>query len=127
MTSRHVRRAVRWLVDKQNGDGGWGETCESYADPGLAGEGPSTASQTAWALLALLAADGGGGTRRDVPDRASGGGRSVGGAALHGHRLPRRLLHQVPPVPELLATDGAGAVSGRAGHERRGGALAPPR
>jgi squalene-hopene/tetraprenyl-beta-curcumene cyclase len=57
MASPYVRRAVRWLTQKQNKDGGWGETCESYADPRLAGEGSSTASQTAWALLALLAAD----------------------------------------------------------------------
>src|SRR5262249_39061571 len=36
--------------------GGWGETCGSYDDPSLAGQGTPTASQTAWALLALLAA-----------------------------------------------------------------------
>jgi squalene-hopene/tetraprenyl-beta-curcumene cyclase len=48
--------AVRWLVEHQNADGGWGETCASYDDPALAGAGESTASQTAWALLALLAA-----------------------------------------------------------------------
>ncbi len=52
----YVRRAMRWLTECQNEDGGWGETCASYADPGLRGCGPSTASQTAWALLALLAA-----------------------------------------------------------------------
>jgi squalene-hopene/tetraprenyl-beta-curcumene cyclase len=60
MSAPYVRRAVRWLTQKQNEDGGWGESCESYTDPRLAGEGPSTASQTAWALLALLAADGAG-------------------------------------------------------------------
>ena len=53
-----VRRAARWLEQHQNADGGWGETCASYDDPSLRGRGPSTASQTAWALLALLAADG---------------------------------------------------------------------
>src|SRR5207253_2711046 len=51
-----VRRAVDWLIGKQNADGGWGETGESY---GFNGRGhqpvPSTASQTAWALLALMA------------------------------------------------------------------------
>ena len=51
-----VRRAVRWLEEHQNEDGGWGEGCESYADPSLRGRGSSTASQTAWALLALEAA-----------------------------------------------------------------------
>ncbi|MEU3414174.1 squalene--hopene cyclase [Streptomyces sp. NPDC006658] len=51
-----VRRAVAWLVSVQNADGGWGENWHSYADPACAGRGPSTPSQTAWALLALLAA-----------------------------------------------------------------------
>src|SRR5260221_3371993 len=52
-----IRRAVDWLVAHQNPDGGWGEDLRSYTDPGWAGRGESTASQTAWALLALLAAD----------------------------------------------------------------------
>jgi squalene-hopene/tetraprenyl-beta-curcumene cyclase len=56
MGQDYMRRAVRWLATHQNDDGGWGETCASYADPESAGQGPSTASQTAWALLALLAA-----------------------------------------------------------------------
>jgi squalene-hopene/tetraprenyl-beta-curcumene cyclase len=50
------RRAVEWLEQRQNADGGWGESCRSYEDPALRGHGPSTASQTSWALLALLAA-----------------------------------------------------------------------
>jgi squalene-hopene/tetraprenyl-beta-curcumene cyclase len=53
-----IRRAVAWLETHQNPDGGWGEDMRSYDDPGLAGRGESTASQTAWALLALLAAEG---------------------------------------------------------------------
>lgn len=56
MSSPYVRKAVDWLFSCQNGDGGWGETCSSYDDPSLAGSGTSTASQTAWALLALMAA-----------------------------------------------------------------------
>jgi squalene-hopene/tetraprenyl-beta-curcumene cyclase len=59
-----VRRAVRWLAEVQNADGGWGESCASYDDPALAGRGESTASQTAWALLGLLAA--GEGDSREV-------------------------------------------------------------
>jgi squalene-hopene/tetraprenyl-beta-curcumene cyclase len=51
-----VRRAVRWLEDHQNDDGGWGEDPRSYDDAAWIGRGPSTASQTAWALLALDAA-----------------------------------------------------------------------
>jgi squalene-hopene/tetraprenyl-beta-curcumene cyclase len=51
-----IRRAVAWLESRQNPDGGWGEDLRSYHDPALAGRGTSTASQTAWALLALLAA-----------------------------------------------------------------------
>jgi squalene-hopene/tetraprenyl-beta-curcumene cyclase len=51
-----VRRAVSWLTARQNPDGGWGETLASYDDPGLAGRGESIPSQTAWALLALVAA-----------------------------------------------------------------------
>jgi squalene-hopene/tetraprenyl-beta-curcumene cyclase len=52
-----IRRAVAWLEARQNADGGWGEDMRSYDDPAeWSGRGESTASQTAWALLALLAA-----------------------------------------------------------------------
>jgi squalene-hopene/tetraprenyl-beta-curcumene cyclase len=51
-----VSRAVTWLEARQNSDGGWGESADSYAEPRSAGQGPSTPSQTAWALLGLLAA-----------------------------------------------------------------------
>jgi squalene-hopene/tetraprenyl-beta-curcumene cyclase len=54
--SRPIRRAVRWLEQVQNPDGGWGEDLRSYREKGWVGRGTSTASQTAWALLALLAA-----------------------------------------------------------------------
>ena len=56
MSAHWIQRAVRWLQSRQNRDGGWGETCESYTDPAHGGRGPSTPSQTAWALLALFAA-----------------------------------------------------------------------
>jgi squalene-hopene/tetraprenyl-beta-curcumene cyclase len=51
-----IRRALDWLENHQNEDGGWGEDPRSYDDPAWVGRGQSTASQTAWALLALHAA-----------------------------------------------------------------------
>ncbi len=51
-----IRRAVEFLRLHQNDDGGWGEDIRSYDDPTLRGEGVSTPSQTAWALLALVSA-----------------------------------------------------------------------
>ena len=48
-----IARAAAWLERVQNADGGWGETCHSYVDESFAGVGPSTASQTAWAVISL--------------------------------------------------------------------------
>ncbi|NES81105.1 MAG: squalene--hopene cyclase [Moorea sp. SIO2B7] len=50
-----MREGAAWLIQCQNSDGGWGETCRSYNDPSLKGKGVSTASQTAWALIGLIA------------------------------------------------------------------------
>jgi squalene-hopene/tetraprenyl-beta-curcumene cyclase len=52
----YVQQAAEWLRMVQNSDGGWGETCGSYDDPSTRGVGPSTPSQTAWAIMGLLAA-----------------------------------------------------------------------
>ena len=52
-----ITRAVDWLEQHQNEDGGWGEDLRSYRDELWRGRGVSTASQTAWALLALIAVD----------------------------------------------------------------------
>ncbi len=57
-----ILQATEWIRMVQNADGGWGETCGSYDDPTQRGIGPSTPSQTAWAVLGLLA---GGDTRSD--------------------------------------------------------------
>jgi squalene-hopene/tetraprenyl-beta-curcumene cyclase len=64
---RMCRRAADWLEGIQNGDGGFGEACASYDEAGLAGRGPSTPSQTAWALIGLLAA----GRRNEAVARAA--------------------------------------------------------
>jgi squalene-hopene/tetraprenyl-beta-curcumene cyclase len=58
---------ANWLVAYQQPSGGWGETADSYDDPRLKGQGPATASQTAWAVLGLLAAG-----REDHPATARG-------------------------------------------------------
>jgi squalene-hopene/tetraprenyl-beta-curcumene cyclase len=71
-----IRRAVAWLERHQNEDGGWGEDPRSYRDPAWIGRGESTASQTAWALLALHAA----GERSPAVER--------GVAWLVSHQLP---------------------------------------
>ncbi len=63
MSSPYIRRAVSWLKSKQNADGGWGENCESYRQsPSNACTEQSTPSQTAWAVLALIAAGEAGGS-----------------------------------------------------------------
>ena len=51
-----IAKGAAWLVSCQNPDGGWGETCASYNDPQLKGIGVSTASQTAWAIIGIVAA-----------------------------------------------------------------------
>ncbi|HVN22532.1 MAG TPA: squalene--hopene cyclase [Syntrophorhabdales bacterium] len=64
MDKPYVRKAVATLKHHQNEDGGWGECCESYEDPSLRLQGKSTPSQTAWVIMALLAA--GEGTSEEV-------------------------------------------------------------
>jgi squalene-hopene/tetraprenyl-beta-curcumene cyclase len=54
-SQEYIQRAVRWLEDCQNPDGGWGESCYSYDNPRVKGVGTSTPSQTAWAMMALIA------------------------------------------------------------------------
>ncbi len=47
---------AQWLITHQQPCGGWGESPDTYDNPRLRGQGPATASQTAWAILGLLAA-----------------------------------------------------------------------
>src|SRR5262249_15359831 len=56
LSAPYVRRAVAWVRDRQNRDGGWGERPETYRDPSLAGQGPSTPTLTSLVLWCLLAA-----------------------------------------------------------------------
>ena len=92
-----MRKAVDWLLSIQNQDGGWGEDATSYRLDYKGFEGaPTTASQTAWALLAT---DGGGrgrasggGPGRGVPKRHTDRKRPVGRAALHGNGLSAGVL-----------------------------------
>jgi squalene-hopene/tetraprenyl-beta-curcumene cyclase len=56
-TNPAIARAASWVCSVQNPDGGWGESQRSYDTPERKGRGPSSASQTAWALMTLLAAN----------------------------------------------------------------------
>lgn len=55
MNQAYIQKAADWIESHQNLDGGWGETCETYDKSSTRGEGPSTPSQTAWALMGLIA------------------------------------------------------------------------
>ena len=80
-----IRLGRRWLLEAQNGDGGWGESLRSYADPRARGIGRSTASQTAWAMLGLIPAVEAETDRREVERARAALDRAV--AFLHGHQL----------------------------------------
>ena len=55
MQDPRIQKAAKWLASTQSKDGGWGESCESYMDDSMRAHGPNTPSQTAWALIGLLA------------------------------------------------------------------------
>jgi squalene-hopene/tetraprenyl-beta-curcumene cyclase len=57
MSEPWLTKARDWLESVQHEDGGWGERCNTYDDPVFKGQGPSTASQTAWAIMGLCAFD----------------------------------------------------------------------
>ncbi len=58
MSAGYVQRAADWLARVQKPDGSWGESAATYDNPSLKGQGPATASQTAWATMGLLAVRG---------------------------------------------------------------------
>ena len=110
-----MRKAADWLVSIQNPDGGWGEDGTSYKlDYRGYESAPSTASQTAWALIGLMAAG-----AIDSPAvqrgidyllRTQGAGRLLGGGALHRDRFPARVLSALPRLRQVLPALGAGAL-----------------
>ena len=111
-----MRKAVDWLVSIQNADGGWGEDATSYRLDYEGFDGaPTTASQTAWALLGLMAAG-----EVDHPAVLAGCGipkkhtdrkRRLGRAAIHGNRLSARVLSALSWLCEVLSALGVSAVS----------------
>ncbi|MBV8202223.1 MAG: squalene--hopene cyclase [Acidobacteria bacterium] len=82
------RRAAEWLLSHQNADGGWGESPRSYDDPAQKGIGPSTAAQTAWALMGLFAAGAGAG-----PGSGSDGGGAAAATVAAGQAIERGIEH----------------------------------
>ncbi len=103
--------------------------------PAADGPGEPTASQTAWAVLGLIAAGRAHGDgrppRHRIPAGDAAARRLLGRGSVHRHRLPPRLLPEVPPVPRLLPADGPGALPGcgrhvAGGEARRSPAGSPP-
>ena len=88
-----IQQAAEWIRMVQNPDGGWGETCGSYDDPNTRGVGPSTPSQTAWALLGLAG-------RRRRPLRLDRQGRSLAADAAAGRRQLGRIDGRRQDAPE---------------------------
>ncbi len=115
MENEYIRRAAGWLRSCQKEDGSWGETCRSYDDPSLKGQGESTPSQTAWGAMGLIAAEG---AIDPAIERAihwliehQAARWKLGREILHRHRLSEGLLFEVPPVSTLFPIDGARAIS----------------
>src|SRR5208337_1771224 len=79
-----IKRAVQWLKSKQNPDGGWGESPLSDKDPAWHGRGNSTASQTAWALIGLIAGESG--ISEPAARSGSQSGRTMRARGTRGNR-----------------------------------------
>ena len=95
-----MRSAVAWLQSRQQEDGGWGESCGSYWPERTAETVASTPSQTAWALLGLMAAgesDSAAVARGiDYLTARAARRRKLGGGALQRGRLPAGVLSALP-------------------------------
>ena len=118
-----MRKAAAWLIAIQNPDGGWGEAGDSYKLDYRGYEpAPSTASQTAWALLGLMATGDvdhpAVGARHRISAPQPGQRRILGGGALHRDRIPACVLSALPRLSEVLPAVGAGALSQHDGAQR---------
>ena len=112
MNQPWLLKARDWLESVQHEDGGWGERCNTYDDPVFKGQGPSTASQTAWAVMGLCAFD--------DPNRPSlqrgieylirtqNPDGSWTEDETTGTGFPEGVLPQIRHVPERLAAAGVG-------------------
>ena len=107
-----LKRGRDWLESVQHDDGGWGERCNTYDDPVFKGQGPSTASQTAWAVMGLCAFDDPENPAPQTRHRISGphakSRRLLDGARNHRHGFPEGVLFEIRHVPQCLAAAGAG-------------------
>ena len=121
-----MRNAADWLIAIQNQDGGWGEDCDSYKlDYNGYEPAPSTASQTAWALLGLMAAG-----EVDHPAVARGIALSAGRKATDGfwaRRITPAAVSRACSICAITAIRNsfrsgrwrATAISNRAGRSQR--------
>ncbi len=109
-----MRRAVDFLLATQREDGGWGEDNETYAAAPHGRADRSNPSQTAWALLGLMAAGEGGASggrpRRRLARGRAAAGRGVGRAGVHRRRVSAGLLSPLPRLPAVLPAAGPGAL-----------------
>ena len=116
----YILRAGEWLRSIQNADGGWGESCAGYAQNTFV-PAPSAPSQTAWAILGLLAS--GDTTSGSVQQgveylmETQRPRRRLGRRIIHRHRFPGRLLLAVSLLPPLVP--GAGSVQLPEGEKRK--------
>ena len=108
MDDEFSQKAARWLMDHQNEDGGWGETCESYSNPALRGQGASTASQTAWAILGLVAAG-----KAGEESTARGVSHLIDRQNESDTWWEPAFLHQIPHGPTLFPANGVVALPQR--------------
>ena len=110
----HILRAGEWLRSIQNADGGWGESCASY-DNGCFTAGPSTPSQTAWALMGLIAGGDAGslsvqhGIEYLLETQQADG--SWDGRVGHRNGVPEGFLSELPLVQGLFPAACAGIAS----------------